>query len=245
MVTSRKRDQIRCFWRPARPGRGLPTAKPHSRAFVAMGADGFDAILAACAAEGQRATSSTGGDSGGNATAAASTPAPRSAASPRSGGGKASAPLEEGGGGGGKRPALPKPSGIVCCARCSSADTKFCYYNNYNVKQPRFYCKVRAARAESGLAFGCMPSASARARGRPRGRFWRRARLAGLCTPGRYKRHCALALRAAPTPERRLLPFSGLPFWPRRRAAHAFGAAPAAHLAATGLLRAVRLFATF
>ena len=42
------------------------------------------------------------------------------------------------------RPKLPRPSEPVDCPRCSSADTKFCYYNNYNIKQPRYYCKVLA-----------------------------------------------------------------------------------------------------
>ncbi|XP_021746891.1 cyclic dof factor 1-like [Chenopodium quinoa] len=36
---------------------------------------------------------------------------------------------------------LKKPDKIVPCARCSSMDTKFCYYNNYNVNQPRHFCK--------------------------------------------------------------------------------------------------------
>ncbi|KAL7152411.1 hypothetical protein ABFS83_04G095700 [Erythranthe nasuta] len=27
------------------------------------------------------------------------------------------------------------------CPRCDSADTKFCYYNNYNLSQPRYLCK--------------------------------------------------------------------------------------------------------
>ncbi|CAI8587925.1 unnamed protein product [Vicia faba] len=34
-----------------------------------------------------------------------------------------------------------KPDKIVPCPRCKSMDTKFCYYNNYNVKQPRHFCK--------------------------------------------------------------------------------------------------------
>lgn len=41
------------------------------------------------------------------------------------------------------KPALPRPEFLEPCPRCFSPDTKFCYYNNYNVKQPRFYCKVR------------------------------------------------------------------------------------------------------
>lgn len=36
----------------------------------------------------------------------------------------------------------PRPETIEACPRCGSNDTKFCYYNNYNVKQPRFFCKV-------------------------------------------------------------------------------------------------------
>jgi hypothetical protein len=30
---------------------------------------------------------------------------------------------------------------IVTCPRCDSLDTKFCYYNNYNINQPRHFCK--------------------------------------------------------------------------------------------------------
>jgi hypothetical protein len=36
---------------------------------------------------------------------------------------------------------LPKPDKVVACPRCDSLDTKFCYYNNYNVNQPRHFCK--------------------------------------------------------------------------------------------------------
>ncbi|KAJ4971809.1 hypothetical protein NE237_004908 [Protea cynaroides] len=36
---------------------------------------------------------------------------------------------------------LKKPDKILPCPRCKSFDTKFCYYNNYNVNQPRHFCK--------------------------------------------------------------------------------------------------------
>jgi hypothetical protein len=52
----------------------------------------------------------------------------------------AEAAAEEAGNGNG-RPKLPRPTGIQPCPRCSSIETKFCYYNNYNIKQPRYYCK--------------------------------------------------------------------------------------------------------
>ncbi|KAG6390483.1 hypothetical protein SASPL_148218 [Salvia splendens] len=28
------------------------------------------------------------------------------------------------------------------CPRCTSANTKFCYYNNYSLSQPRYFCKA-------------------------------------------------------------------------------------------------------
>ncbi|XP_059299625.1 dof zinc finger protein DOF3.1-like [Lycium ferocissimum] len=30
---------------------------------------------------------------------------------------------------------------ILKCPRCDSINTKFCYYNNYNLSQPRHFCK--------------------------------------------------------------------------------------------------------
>ncbi|WVZ58933.1 hypothetical protein U9M48_009149 [Paspalum notatum var. saurae] len=39
------------------------------------------------------------------------------------------------------REKLKKPDKVLPCPRCSSMDTKFCYFNNYNVNQPRHFCK--------------------------------------------------------------------------------------------------------
>lgn len=36
---------------------------------------------------------------------------------------------------------LNKPDKVVPCPRCNSLETKFCYFNNYNVNQPRHFCK--------------------------------------------------------------------------------------------------------
>lgn len=35
----------------------------------------------------------------------------------------------------------PHPTHIIKCPRCDSLDTKFCYYNNYSLSQPRYFCK--------------------------------------------------------------------------------------------------------
>lgn len=34
-----------------------------------------------------------------------------------------------------------KPDKLLPCPRCHSLDTKFCYFNNYNVNQPRHFCR--------------------------------------------------------------------------------------------------------
>ncbi|XP_047333136.1 dof zinc finger protein DOF1.3-like [Impatiens glandulifera] len=34
-----------------------------------------------------------------------------------------------------------KPDKILPCPRCNSLETKFCYFNNYNVNQPRHFCR--------------------------------------------------------------------------------------------------------
>ncbi|KAK9117161.1 hypothetical protein Sjap_016108 [Stephania japonica] len=32
--------------------------------------------------------------------------------------------------------------GLIKCPRCDSTHTKFCYYNNYSLSQPRYFCKT-------------------------------------------------------------------------------------------------------
>ncbi|KAF8377486.1 hypothetical protein HHK36_030866 [Tetracentron sinense] len=49
---------------------------------------------------------------------------------------------------GDRKPARPQHMGApppehehLPCPRCDSTNTKFCYYNNYNLSQPRHFCK--------------------------------------------------------------------------------------------------------
>ena len=138
-----------------------------------MGADGLNAILAA--ASGQRSASGSNNDTAVTGSAAAfSQPAGRAPASPR---GTASttkdasasvdALAEDCGAGGdkkgGARARLAPPTAPLACARCGSEETKFCYYNNYNLKQPRWFCKVRrAARGATSPACRCTHRAELR-----------------------------------------------------------------------------------
>ncbi|VVA33658.1 PREDICTED: cyclic dof factor [Prunus dulcis] len=41
----------------------------------------------------------------------------------------------------GKEKASTKPDKVLPCPRCNSLKTKFCYFNNYSVYQPRHFCK--------------------------------------------------------------------------------------------------------
>ncbi|KAG9448546.1 hypothetical protein H6P81_008511 [Aristolochia fimbriata] len=41
----------------------------------------------------------------------------------------------------GDRRMRPHPGQALKCPRCDSLNTKFCYYNNYNLSQPRHFCK--------------------------------------------------------------------------------------------------------
>ncbi|GAA0163163.1 hypothetical protein LIER_43635 [Lithospermum erythrorhizon] len=36
----------------------------------------------------------------------------------------------------------PQKEQALNCPRCNSTNTKFCYYNNYNLSQPRYFCKA-------------------------------------------------------------------------------------------------------
>ncbi|KAM0021934.1 putative transcription factor C2C2-Dof family [Helianthus debilis subsp. tardiflorus] len=50
--------------------------------------------------------------------------------------------MGDGGSGGRNTSSLKPPEQIVKCPRCDSSNTKFCYYNNYSLAQPRHFCKA-------------------------------------------------------------------------------------------------------
>lgn len=41
-----------------------------------------------------------------------------------------------------ERKARPQKEQALNCPRCNSTNTKFCYYNNYSLSQPRYFCKT-------------------------------------------------------------------------------------------------------
>ncbi|XP_057969067.1 dof zinc finger protein DOF4.6 [Malania oleifera] len=42
----------------------------------------------------------------------------------------------------GERRPRPQKEQALNCPRCNSTNTKFCYYNNYSLTQPRYFCKT-------------------------------------------------------------------------------------------------------
>ena len=75
---------------------------------------------------------------------------------------------------------LPKPAGIrrqqqqnlqsesLKCPRCESANTKFCYYNNYNKSQPRHFCKTCKRHWTKGGSLRNIPVGGGRKNKRPK-----------------------------------------------------------------------------
>ncbi|KAG6495548.1 dof zinc finger protein 5-like [Zingiber officinale] len=52
------------------------------------------------------------------------------------------------------------------CPRCKSKETKFCYFNNYNVNQPRHFCKACHRYWTAGGTLRNVPVGAGRRRGR-------------------------------------------------------------------------------
>jgi len=85
---------------------------------------------------------------------------------------------------------LKKPDKILPCPRCSSMDTKFCYYNNYNINQPRHFCKNCQRYWTAGGAMRNVPVGAGRRKSKSisaASHFLQRIRAAmpgdPLCTP--------------------------------------------------------------
>ncbi|XP_050221366.1 dof zinc finger protein DOF1.5 isoform X2 [Mercurialis annua] len=62
-----------------------------------------------------------------------------------------------------------RPDKIVPCPRCKSMDTKFCYFNNYNVNQPRHFCKGCQRYWTAGGALRNVPVGAGRRKAKPPG----------------------------------------------------------------------------
>ncbi|KAI4368132.1 hypothetical protein MLD38_016726 [Melastoma candidum] len=60
-----------------------------------------------------------------------------------------------------------KPDKIIPCPRCRSMETKFCYFNNYNVNQPRHFCKGCQRYWTSGGALRNVPVGAGRRKSKP------------------------------------------------------------------------------
>ncbi|KAB2060743.1 hypothetical protein ES319_A10G040000v1 [Gossypium barbadense] len=63
-----------------------------------------------------------------------------------------------------------RPDKIIPCPRCKSMETKFCYFNNYNVNQPRHFCKGCQRYWTAGGALRNVPVGAGRRKVKPPGR---------------------------------------------------------------------------
>ncbi|KAK9051648.1 hypothetical protein SSX86_028276 [Deinandra increscens subsp. villosa] len=62
---------------------------------------------------------------------------------------------------------IKRPENIIPCPRCKSMETKFCYFNNYNVKQPRHFCKGCQRYWTAGGALRNVPVGAGRRKAKP------------------------------------------------------------------------------
>ncbi|OEL19430.1 Dof zinc finger protein DOF4.6 [Dichanthelium oligosanthes] len=69
-------------------------------------------------------------------------PAPAPSSVPGGGALRGGAPQAVAGAGSTERRARPQKEKALNCPRCNSTNTKFCYYNNYSLQQPRYFCKT-------------------------------------------------------------------------------------------------------
>ncbi|EYU28083.1 hypothetical protein ABFS82_13G096800 [Erythranthe guttata] len=60
-----------------------------------------------------------------------------------------------------------RPEKIIPCPRCKSMETKFCYFNNYNVNQPRHFCKSCQRYWTAGGALRNVPVGAGRRKIKP------------------------------------------------------------------------------
>ncbi|TYI27302.1 hypothetical protein ES332_A05G168300v1 [Gossypium tomentosum] len=60
-----------------------------------------------------------------------------------------------------------RPDKIIPCPRCKSMETKFCYFNNYNVNQPRHFCKGCLRYWTAGGALRNVPVGAGRRKAKP------------------------------------------------------------------------------
>ncbi|KAL8511640.1 hypothetical protein ACS0TY_018156 [Phlomoides rotata] len=60
-----------------------------------------------------------------------------------------------------------RPDKIIPCPRCKSMETKFCYFNNYNVNQPRHFCKGCQRYWTAGGALRNVPIGAGRRKAKP------------------------------------------------------------------------------
>ncbi|XP_076922018.1 dof zinc finger protein DOF4.3-like [Bidens hawaiensis] len=77
-------------------------------------------------------------------------------------------------------PRTPPPFPPPDCPRCYSSNTKFCYYNNYSVNQPRYICKKCRRYWTHG---GVLRNIPAGGTGRKRGRVDRASSSSQVRTP--------------------------------------------------------------
>lgn len=91
--------------------------------------------------------------------------------------------------------ALKKPDKILPCPRCNSMETKFCYFNNYNVNQPRHFCKNCQRYWTAGGTMRNVPVGAGRRKNKTTGPHYRHVTIAESFPGGRVDQKLTNGIR--------------------------------------------------
>ncbi|PAN49160.1 hypothetical protein PAHAL_9G430300 [Panicum hallii] len=83
---------------------------------------------------------------------------------------------------------IPQPESGLVCPRCRSAETKFCYYNNYSLSQPRYFCRACRRYWTHGGALRDLPFSSSvrrRRRNKPPSNKHESSEVSSCCASGK------------------------------------------------------------
>ncbi|WCJ35928.1 cycling DOF factor 3 [Euphorbia peplus] len=90
---------------------------------------------------------------------------------------------------------LKKPDKILPCPRCNSMDTKFCYYNNYNINQPRHFCKACQRYWTAGGTMRNVPVGAGRRKNKNSASHYRHITISEALQAARIESHHVPALK--------------------------------------------------
>ncbi|KAL6553258.1 hypothetical protein OROGR_007100 [Orobanche gracilis] len=110
------------------------------------------------------------------------------------------------------RQQIPPPPHLIC-PRCDSPNTKFCYYNNYSLSQPRYFCKACRRYWTHGGTLRNVPIGGGCRRNKRPSKTPSSTSLSRTDQAGRVKNPTDVILGQPPRPLQPVMPSTGSSFY--------------------------------